>query len=246
MKKLILFFFALAFAGAVHSQGVDEIIDSYRQAVGGKNWDGIKNMRLKTNLNQGGTTIPVEVVMMADGRTYTQITFNGNTMTMRAFDGQKSWGTNFMTMAAEEESAEESENSRRIAAEFPNALMHYKKLGYKASLIGTEKIDGTDCYKIKLEKKTMLVEGKEVPNIEYHYLDKESKVILMSESELPSGEMKGKLSQEKYSDYQEVNGVMVAFSNASGIKDGPSQTVQFEKVEMNVQVDENKFNFPKK
>jgi hypothetical protein len=149
-------------------------------------------------------------------------------------------------MAAEEESAEESENSRRIAAEFPNALMHYKKLGYKASLIGTEKIDGTDCYKIKLEKKTMLVEGKEVPNIEYHYLDKENKVILMSESELTSGEMKGKLSQEKYSDYQEVNGVMVAFSNASGIKDGPSQTVQFEKVETNVQVDENKFNFPKK
>jgi hypothetical protein len=92
----------------------------------------------------------------------------------------------------------------------------------------------------------MLVEGKEIPNVEYHYIDKDNKVPVMTEMEITSGEMKGQIAQNKFSDYQDVDGVIVAFSNTSGIKDGQSQTVQFEKVEMNPTVDETKFSFPKK
>ena len=58
--------------------------------------------------------------------------------------------------------------------------------------------------------------------------------------------MKGKISQTKYSDYQEVNGVYIAFSNTSGIKDEMSQTIQFDKIEINPEIDSNKFLFPKK
>jgi hypothetical protein len=58
--------------------------------------------------------------------------------------------------------------------------------------------------------------------------------------------MKGKTSQTKYSDYQEINGVYVAFSQTSGIKDGMTQTVQFDKISLNTKIDESKFLFPKK
>jgi outer membrane lipoprotein-sorting protein len=119
-------------------------------------------------------------------------------------------------------------------------------LGYNASLLGTEKIEGTECYKIKLEKKTLLVEGKEIPNVEYIYLDVENKVPLVVETEITSGEMKGKISQTKFSDYQEIEGVIMPFSTTSGLKDGPSQAIQFEKIEINPKVDESKFSFPKK
>lgn len=247
MKK-ILSFLLLAFLSLqqLQAQNVDEIINNYYEAIGGKKWDAVNGMRMTANVDQGGMKIPLEVVAMRDGRMYTQITLMGNTMTMAAFDGKTSWTTNYMTMQAEESPADDSENARRAAKEFPNALVNYKSHGYTATLMGTEKIDGTDCYKIKLEKKTILVDGKEVPNVEFHYIDKENNVPVMTEAEIQSGEMKGKFSQSKFSDYQEVNGVMVAFSNTSGLKDGPSQTTQFEKVEINPQVDESKFNFPKK
>lgn len=246
MKKLIFLFLGFASIIAVRAQNVDEIITAYSQTIGGKNWDAVKGMRMTANVEQGGMKIPVEVVTMKDGRMFTKITFMGNTMTMAAFDGEKSWSTNFMTMEPEEGTAETSENSKRAMKEFPNALINYKSLGYSATLLGSEKIDGTDCHKIKLDKKTMLVEGQEVPNVEFYYLDIENNVPVLVETEIKEGEMKGKISQTKFSDYQEINGVYIAYSTSSGIKDGESQEIQFEKVELNPTVDDKDFKFPKK
>lgn len=246
MKQLLIVLLGMAIFSPIHAQNVDEVINAYYETIGGKKWEAIKGMRMTANVDQGGMKIPVEVVSLRDGRMYTQVTFMGNTMIMAAFDGQKSWKTNFMTMAAEESTSDDTENAKRMAKEFPSALVNYKNLGYTATLMGTEKVDGTECYKIKLDKKTQLVEGKEVPNIEYHYIDKDNKVPVMTEMEISSGEMKGQMAQNKFSDYQEVDGVIVPFSNSSGIKDGESQVIQFEKIEMNPTVDDTKFSMPAK
>jgi outer membrane lipoprotein-sorting protein len=245
-KSTLLSFFLLGITSISYSQNVDEIINSYYETIGGKKWDAVNGMRMTANVDQGGMSIPVEVVGLRDGRSFTKVTFMGNTMTMAAFDGKTSWTTNFMTMEPEESTADDSENARRSAKEFPNGLVHYKNLGYSATLLGSEKVEGTDCHKIKLEKKTELIEGKELPSTEYYYLDKESNVPVMMESEINSGEMKGKISQTKFSDYQEVNGVYFPFSTTQGLKDGESQTIQFEKIEVNPTVEEGVFAFPKK
>ena len=245
-KSTLLCFFLLGITSISYSQNVDEIINSYYETIGGKNWDAVNGMRMTANLDQEGMIIPIEVVQMKDGRSFTKVTFNGNTMIVDAFDGKTSWGINWMTMLPEESPAEDSENARRSAKEFPNGLVHYKNLGYSATLLGSEKVEGTDCHKIKLEKKTMLVDGKEVPNVEYYYMDKESNVPVLVETEINSGEMKGKISQTKFSDYQEVNGVYFPFSTTQGLKDGESQTIQFEKIEVNPTVEDSMFAFPKK
>jgi hypothetical protein len=119
-------------------------------------------------------------------------------------------------------------------------------LGYTATRLDDETIEGTACYKIKLDKKTELSDGEEVPNIDYYYIDKENNVAIMVETEITSGEMKGSISQTKMSDYQEVDGVYIPFSNTDGIKDQMSQAIQWETVEINPVVDENIFVFPKK
>jgi len=105
---------------------------------------------------------------------------------------------------------------------------------------------GLLAIKLNWTKKTELVNGEEVPNVEYYYIDKESNVLIMVEAEINSGEMKGNMSQTKMSDYQEVNGVYLPFYNSEGIKDGQSQAIQFETIEINPKVDENIFVFPKK
>lgn len=241
--------FALLFIGAFGSlkaQTVDEIIKAYYDVTGGANWENVTGMRMTANVDQQGMSIPFEITSLRDGRMCMKITFMGNAMTLAAFDGNTSWTTNWMTMEPEENPAEDSENARRAANEFPNALFNYKELGYQASLLEDETIEGTPCYKIKLDKKTELIDGQEVPNVEYYYIDKESNVVIMMEAEINSGEMKGSMSQTKMSDYQEVNGVYIPFSNSEGLKDGESQTIQFETVEINPVIDENIFVFPKK
>jgi hypothetical protein len=149
-----------------------------------------------------------------------------------------------MTQKAEKADDETTENTKRTCKEFPSALFHCANLGYTATLEGEETVDGVLCHKIKLDKKTALAEGKEVPNIEYLFIDKDTKALIMSETELTSGEAKGKIAQTKYSDYQEVNGVYVSFSQTMGVKDGESQSITFEKIEANPTVSAENFKYP--
>jgi hypothetical protein len=241
--------FSLIFIGALGSlkaQTVDEIIQAYYDVTGGSNWEKVTSMRMSANIEQQGMNIPFEITSLKDGRMCMKMTMMGNEMTLGAFDGETSWTTNWMTMEPEESPAEVSENARRAIKEFPNPLFNYKNLGYTATRLDDETIEGTACYKIKLDKKTELSDGEEVPNIDYYYIDKENNVAIMVETEITSGEMKGSISQTKMSDYQEVDGVYIPFSNTDGIKDQMSQAIQWETVEINPVVDENIFVFPKK
>lgn len=241
MKRiyLIALFFMIAMIGK--AQTAQEIITSYYQAIGGKKWDAVTNMKMNAVVDNNGMKIPVEVVITSKGKTYTKITIQGTDIIQSAFDGTTSWGVNFMTQKAEKSSSDDSENAKRSAIDFPNALIVANKLDYKVTLDGEEKIDGTTCFKLKVEKKTMLADGKEVPNIEYYYIDKDNNILIMTETEITSGQMKGKIAQTKYSNYQEVNGVYIAFSQSSGVKDEGEMAISFDKIEVNVSVDDTVF-----
>jgi hypothetical protein len=244
MKNILSLFVLILLNQSIQAQTASEIITKLQETIGGKKWEAVNGIKMTAKVDAGGMKIPLELVMLKDGRMYSKITFQGQEMIQGAFDGETSWGTNFMTQKAEKSPADDNENTKRASKEFPNALVNYQKLGYTPTLMTDETIDGVLCYKIKLDKKTQLVEGKEVPNIEYYYIDKENNVIIQTESEINSGEMKGKMAQTKYSDYQEVNGVYFAFSQKSGIKDGPSQALTFDKIETNPVVDEKIFKYP--
>ena len=244
MKK-ILFTLALALATVfAQAQTANEIITVCKEAMGGAAWDKIEGLKYIATVEQGGMKIPLEIVAMRDGRMYTKISFQGMEITQGAYDGTTVWSTNFMTQKAEKADDETTENTKRTCKDFPLGLFQCKELGYTASLEDDQTIDGVNCYKIRLDKKTTLSEGKEIPNVEYYYIDKDSKAVIMTEAEITSGEMKGKIAQTKYSDYQEVAGAYIAFSQAMGIKDGESQGITFEKIEANPTVAAENFKFP--
>jgi len=241
------FLFSIALvvlASTINAQSAADIIAKSNEALGGKNWATVNSIKYETVVEQGGMKIPLEIAMMRDGRLYTKISIQGMEIVQGAYDGTTLWSTNFMTQKAEKAEAEEIENTKRTATDFPSALHTYEKSGYKVSLEGEETVDGVVCHKIKMDKKTKLSEGVEVPNVEYYYIDKDSHALIMTESEITDGEMKGKMVQSKYSDYQEVNGVYIAYSQTMGIRDGESQAITFNKVEVNGTVDENTFKFP--
>ncbi len=244
--KLILISLVTVFALQITTaQTVDEILKNYFENTGGiDNWKALKGMKMKATLNQQGMDIPITVIRMADGRTYTKIELQGKEISQGVFDGEVLWSHNFMTMKAEKSDNEATENMKREADDFPGPFLNMEKKGYKAELLGKETVDGTECFKIKLTKKNTLVDGEEVDNIEFYFFDTENYVPIVVEKELKTGQMKGQIALTTFSDYQEVDGLMIPFSMGQGLKGRGTQAINFESIELNPKVDDAIFKFP--
>jgi len=247
MKKFKLLIIALGvvmFSG-VSAQSVDEIVNTYFENTGGyDSWGELKGIKMIAKVNQGGMEIPLEIVYLKDGRTYTKVTFQGQELKQGVFDGEIMWGTNFQTMKAEKSDTESTENMKLDANDFPSELFAYKSKGYTAELVGKESIDGADAFKIKLVKEAKKIDGKEVEDVTYYYFDAEAFVPLMQESEVKQGQAAGMIQQIKMSDYDEVNGYYFPFSMIQGMKGGQSQPLKIESIEVNPEVDDSEFTFP--
>lgn len=245
MKNYISIASFLLISMASIAQSADEILAKYFENVGGLDKiNSVKNVTMKAKVDAGGMSLPVEMISNRDGKMIINVNFQGKDITQMAFDGTTSWGTNFMTMKAEKSEAEDTENTKRAAQDFFSPFVDYKSKGYAVEMLADEKIEGVDCYKLKLTKKTMLVEGQEVPNVEFYYFDKENYVPILVEQEIMSGQMKGKISQTVYSDYQSVDGLYFAFSMNQKIKDGGGQAIQFDSIELNKEVNDKIFMYP--
>ena len=248
MKNLKLLFMALiVFATAqIKAQTADEIISTYFENIGGaENFEKLQGLKFIMSINQQGMEIPIEMVQLKNGKQMTVITFQGKEIKQGVFNGETLWSTNFMTQTAEKSDQETTDNLKLSMNDFPDPFLNYKEKGYTVELIGKETIDGTEAYKIKLVKEPVTVDGIKEDDITFYYFDVDNFVPIVSESEIKSGQMKGQISQAKFSDYQEVEGLYFPFSITQGLKDQGGQTITIEKVELNPTVDDSAFEFPK-
>ena len=229
---------------SLNAQSVDEIVGNYLENTGGaENWENVKGLRMNASINQMGMEIPIEMVQLKD-KMYTKISIQGQEIKQGVFDGETLWSTNFMSMKAEKSDQEDVDNVKNELAEFPDPFLNYKDKGFTVELMGTETVEGSDVFKIKLTKKPMVVDGEEVPNVSIYYFDSENFVPIMVHEEVMSGPGKGMIMESKMSDYQEVEGLYFPFSMTQGVKDQPGQPITIESIELNPSIDDSEFNFP--
>jgi len=229
---------------SLNAQSVDEIVGNYLENTGGaENWENVKGVRMNASINQMGMEIPIEMVQLKD-KMYTKISIQGQEIKQGVFDGETLWSTNFMSMKAEKSDQEDVDNVKNELAEFPDPFLNYKDKGFTVELMGTETVEGSDVFKIKLTKKPMVVDGEEVPNVSIYYFDSENFVPIMVHEEVMSGPGKGMIMESKMSDYQEVEGIYFPFSMTQGVKDQPGQPITIESIELNPSIDDSEFNFP--
>ena len=245
-RKFLLSLLTVACALVSNAQTADEIISKYFENTGGVDkWKALEGIKMSAKVNQGGMELPIEIVQLKDGRQMTSISFQGKEIKQGVFDGSTLWSTNFQTMKGEKSDAEATENFKLDIGEFPDPFLSYKERGLKVELLGKETVDGSETFKLKLTKKPIKVDGKVTDNVVFYYFDVENFVPLMSETEMTSGPMKGMVGQNKFSDYQEVNGLMMAFSLAQGVKGQPGGSpLMITAVELNPKVDAAIFSFP--
>ena len=247
LKLTVLALFLCTNSASLFAQTADEIINNYFKNTGGQEkWQQLKGTKMSAKMDQGGILLPLDVYAFANGKSGTVINFQGQTLYQNMFDGETLWSTNFQNMQAEKSDKEATENYKLQANDFPDDFLNYKSKGYTVELLGKEKIEGTEVFKIKLTKEPETVDGKQVPSISFYYFDAENFVPLQVEKEEKSGQMKGMVVIQKMSDYKEIDGLYFPFSIVYEIKGQGSQAIKIDKVELNPIVADSFFNLPAK
>ena len=245
MLSRVLVLVTLICSYTINAQTVDEIIDNYFENTGGvENWEKIEGVKMNAKVNQGGMEIPIEIVQLKSGKMMTTINFQGQSIKQGVFDGEVLWSTNFMTQKAEKSDEESTNMVKNEMNEFPDPFLNYKEKGFTAELVGTENVDGSETFKIKLTTTPNIIEGKEVPSIAYYFFDNENFVPIQVQEEIKVGPGKGMVSEIKLSDYQEAGGIYMPFSMTQGVKGQPGAPINMDKIEINPTIDDSEFAFP--
>jgi len=242
MKILKTLFIALLFVAVtpLTAQTADEIIANYFENTGGTDaWGALEGVKISGSVNAQGMDIPVDIYQLKDGKQLVKINLQGQDMTQVAFDGETMWTTNFMTMQPEKSDSETTENMKKQMGDFPSPFFNYKEKGFTVEMLGKETKEGTETFKLKLTQKPLMVDGIEQPNVSFHYFDTENFVPIASESEIPSGPMKGQMSTNTMSDYQEVDGLYFPFDMGM-----MGQNLVIKEITLNPEVDMALFKFP--
>src|SRR6476620_4583857 len=233
MKKIFVLLFAFVFIKA-HSQTVDEIVQKYANAAGGlDNFKKIKTAKFSGTASAQGQEFPLTVQIINGRAMRPDVEVMGQTVTNAYKDG-KAWKINPYAGAptATDATAEEL-NEFKIQGSMVSQLMDYKDHGYKAELLGQEDIQGAKAYKIKLtteDNKTTT-----------YFIDANTYFLVKSIG------MRNLMGQEMeletyYSEVKDIGNVKMSMMRSVQSGGQTLQEVHFDKVELDVPIDEKIFD----
>lgn len=247
-KAFVLCFALLALTGlqGLYAQTAEEIVENYLENIGGREkLAALKSVKMTAKVNAQGMELPITMYQKAPGKQRMDLIFQGQKITQMCFDGEQGWSTNFMTMEAEKWDAEQS-LVMQTEMDFPNPFLNYKEKGHTLSLEGEETIEGAECYKIKVVKQPIVIDGQSEENFSFHYFDKESLVPIMQRDFAKVGPMKGQASETYFSDYQEVAGVYFPYSVSQKMNGQSIFAFSVEELTVNEELEDAMFAFPEK
>ena len=221
------------------AQTVDELVGKNIEAKGGLDRiKAVKTHRMTGRAEQSDQpplTVVVENARPDEIRR--DITVAGMTV-VRAYDGRAGWMIQpFSGRKDPQLMGEDDLRDLTLDADIDGPLVDYKSKGNKVELLGKEKVEGTDAYKLKVTLKN--------GDIVYYYLDPDTYLEIRKETqEFIRGSIRENVTD--LGSYKPVNGVMFPFSIATGPKNDPSswQTVTIDKIEANVKLDNADFAVP--
>lgn len=229
---------AAALAAPASAQTVDEIIAKNVQARGGMDkLKAVQTMKIAGKMTMGpGMEAPFNLEMKRPKNLRMEFVFQGLTG-IQAYDGTTGWAVMpFGGRKDPQPMAPEDVKEAYEQADIDGPLVDYKTKGHQVELMGKEKIEGTDAYKLKVTLKN--------GETRYVYLDAEEFLEIKTEARRMVRGTEREV-ESIFGDYKEVSGVMIPHSIDSGAKGGQErQKITAEKVEINAAIDDGRFKMP--
>lgn len=238
MRKPLLTLALAALAAPLTAQTADEIIAKYLTNVG-----GMDKIQAVTTLRRSGKIVlggGFEAGVIQESKRPNKLrqefVFQGMTG-VNAYDGKTGWKIEPWQGKKDPEALSEEEMKQIVEdADFDEALVNYRQKGNKVEFAGTEQVEGTDVYKLKVT----LASG----DLRYYYMDTDYYVPI----KIDIKRMIRGAEQEfetTLGDYKAVAGWYLPYSietTRTGSED--TQKITFDKIEANVPVDDGRFAKP--
>jgi hypothetical protein len=239
LRKCVMGLLALALPVLpVAAQTVDEVIAKNIEARGGlEKLKAVQAIRLSSKMMMGpGMEAPMTLEIKRPKSLRMEFTFQGMTG-VQAYDGKSGWSISpFQGKKDPEPMSPDDIKEAEEEADLDGPLVDYKAKGHTVELVGKEKIEGSDAYKLKVTLKT--------GTVRYQYIDADSFLEIKTEAKrtIRGSEME---FESTIGDYKEVGGLLIPHSIQSGAKGRPEkQNIVIEKVELNPKLDEARFKMP--
>lgn len=215
---------------------IDDVLNNYYKASG---FDKLQNVKtiIMSGTNTTHVVMPIKFYRVRPNKYRMERDVNDITG-LTVFDGQNGWMTApWSKNPLPQVISGPALNDLQYQADFDGALYNWKAKGHNAELVGTEKINDLDSYKIKFTKK----DG----GIEYYFIDCKN-FLLQRKLNYRTVKDKEIEIQNNFSDYRSIDGVMFAFTNQNLMGGQLASEIQFESIELNKPVDDKIFVMPAK
>jgi hypothetical protein len=240
MSKLVTFVSFLVLIGTasyVQAQTVDDVINKYIEALGGKDkLNSIKTLYMEgVTVMQNGNEIDAKIYKDQDKLSRREISFGaGNTVSI--VTDKEGWFSNPRNGGAFEAIPAERLKGQQAELDIRGPLVDYASKGYTAELLGKEKVGDADAYKIKLTPKS----GNEI----IYYIDAKTWYLVRETRKGGGGGGGGGRPAQgngdgtvniDYSNYQKTaDGYMFPFTVSFGF----GGSMNYEKIEVNKPIDQ--------
>lgn len=237
MKKVMLLGAFFLSALAIQAQSVDEIVTKHVEAMGGaEKYKNLKAIRMQTSTELMGQSLPTTSVIALGKGMRSDVTVMGATIS-QGYDGQQGWMINPMQgSTAAEATPAELNPSMDVQLDITGPYYNYKEKGNTIELLGKEKLDGTDVYKLKITRKNGVTETQYLDAVTY--LNRKTIAVIEAGGEKNENET-------MFSDYRPVEGIKFPFVTQMTHPQFGTMKMKVDKLEVNPVVDETKFKMPK-
>jgi len=227
------------FAQEEKAPTADELVAKNIEAKGGINALGaLQSIRLtgKLLVNEGQVELRYVQTKKRPGEVRTEATLQGMTM-VHAYDGKEGWKISpFGGRKDPEKMSADDMKSLIEDAEIDGPLVDWKSKGSTLDYLGTEDVDGTLAYKLKVLRKN--------GDVNFVYLDPDHflEIRILTQRVEHGAQIE---VETDLGDYEKIAGVFIPFSIEAGSKGSPDkQKIVIEKADANVPVDDAIFHFP--
>lgn len=231
MKKIKLALLAIAAiigTQTLYAQSIDEIVNKYVDALGGKEkLTTLKSVRMEGTLNVSGTDVSLIITKLNGVGQRNDIAAMGMNG-YQIYTPATGWNfMPFMGQASPEAMKDEELKTGQLWLDLQGNLVNYKEKGNQLELQGKEKADTAECYKIKATLKSGKAVTYFINSRSYYIVKTVSTQNIAGEEEVVNA----------YANYKATdNGYIFPFTFTI-----PKGEITYSKIEANVAVDEKIF-----
>ena len=236
MKKLLSHIFALLILASfsiVQGQDINDILEQHFTAVGQEKLNKIKTLTIYGKIVQMGTEFSFVQKVKKPNKFIMEADIQGQKM-VQAYNGETGWYIAPWISPDPQDLAGPLLKQAKEQTNIEGDLYNWEEKGHKAEYIGTEDMEGTEVFKIKLTKK----EGDEI----FYYIDSESYVILKETRKMT---VEGsEMEIESFpGNYEVFDGIVFPMSIKTNNM-GQEAEVLFDSVKFDMKIDDSIFSRP--